>query len=70
MKNFVLIVTIIYIQMKKIPTKYKKKQHFIYEKLKEKYGSDFFKYDVRIEWMFLNTRLVCGFLQIHTKYRM
>ena len=46
MKNFVLIVTTIYIQMKKIPTKYKKKQHFIH-KLKNMVQT--FKYDIRIE---------------------
>ena len=39
----------LYPDEKKIPTKYKKKQHFIHEKLQEKYGSDFFKYDVKIE---------------------
>ena len=43
----------LYPDEKKIPTKYKKKQHFIHEKLKEKYGSDFFKYDVKDRlWMF------------------
>ena len=39
----------LYPDEKKIPTKYKKKQHYIHEKLQEKYGSDFFKYDVKIE---------------------
>lgn len=39
----------LYPDEKKIPTKYKKKQHYIHEKLQEKYGKDFFKYDVRIE---------------------
>ena len=39
----------LYPDEKKIPTKYKKKQHFIHEKLKERYGKDYFKYDVKIE---------------------
>ena len=39
----------LYPDEKKIPTKYKRKQHYIHEKLKEKYGENFFKYDVRIE---------------------
>ena len=34
---------------KKIPSKYKRKQHYIHEKLKETYGKDFFKYDQRVE---------------------
>ena len=34
---------------KKIPSKYKRKQHYIHEKLKETYGKDFFKYDKRVE---------------------
>ena len=39
----------LYPDEKKIPTKYKKKQHFIHEKLKERYGENYFKYDVKIE---------------------
>ena len=39
----------LYPDEKKIPTKYKRKQHYIHEKLKEKYGEDFFKYDIRVE---------------------
>ena len=39
----------LYPDEKKIPTKYKKKQHFIHEKLQEKYDKDFFKYDAKIE---------------------
>lgn len=39
----------LYPDEKNIPTKYKKKQHYIHEKLKEIYGEEFFKYDVRIE---------------------
>ena len=39
----------LYPDEKKIPTKYKRKQHYIHEKLKEKYGENYFKYDVRIE---------------------
>jgi len=34
---------------KKVPTRYKRKQHYIHEKLKEKYGEDFFHYDKTIE---------------------
>ena len=34
---------------KKVPTRYKRKQHYIHEKLKEKYGEDFFQYDKTIE---------------------
>jgi len=34
---------------KKVPTRYKRKQHYIHEKLKETYGEDFFTYDRRIE---------------------
>ena len=34
---------------KKVPSKYKRKQHYIHEKLKETYGEDFFIYDQRIE---------------------
>lgn len=39
----------LYPDEKKIPTKYKRKQHYIHEKLKEIYGKDYFKYDVKIE---------------------
>jgi len=39
----------LYPDEKNIPTKYKKKQHYIHEKLTEIYGEEFFKYDVRIE---------------------
>ena len=34
---------------KRIPTRYKRKQHYIHEKLKEIYGEDFFHYDKTIE---------------------
>lgn len=39
----------LYPDEKNIPTKYKKKQHYIHEKLKEIYGKEFFKYDVKVE---------------------
>jgi len=39
----------LYLDEKNIPTKYKKKQHYIHEKLKEIYGEEFFKYDVKVE---------------------
>tara|TARA_Y100000591_G_C21768511_1_gene664216 strand:+ start:274 stop:1230 length:957 start_codon:yes stop_codon:yes gene_type:complete len=39
----------LYPDEKNIPTKYKRKQHYIHEKIKEKYGEDFFKYDVKVE---------------------
>ena len=39
----------LYPDEKNIPTKYKKKQHYIHEKLTEIYGKEFFKYDVKVE---------------------
>ena len=33
---------------RKVPTRYKRKQHYIHEKLKEKYGEDYFQYDKMI----------------------
>jgi len=33
----------------KVPTRYKRKQHYIHEQLVERYGKNFFEYDVTIE---------------------
>ena len=34
---------------KKVPSRYKRKQHYIHEKIKEIYGEDFFQYDKTIQ---------------------
>ena len=39
----------LYPDEKKIPTRFKRKQHYIHERLKDTYGEEFFKYDIRIE---------------------